>query len=172
MTSKPPRPENLQELAEMIHELNAKWWTDLTTGKRIERNPHELLALVISELAEALEGERKDLMDDHLPHRKMAEVEMADAYIRLLDYAGGFKKQIIRADTSWRVPENKGEAIYWIMRSISADWDLSRPLLKIEAYCAKHQYDLFGAIQEKLEYNKTRADHTHEARLKANGKKF
>ena len=38
--------------------------------------------LTISEIAEAMEGERKNLMDDHLPHRKMAEVEIADAYIR------------------------------------------------------------------------------------------
>jgi NTP pyrophosphatase (non-canonical NTP hydrolase) len=29
-------------------------------------------------------------MDDHLPHRRMAEVELADAIIRILDYAGGF----------------------------------------------------------------------------------
>lgn len=26
-------------------------------------------------------------MDDHLPHRKMAEVELADALIRIFDYA-------------------------------------------------------------------------------------
>jgi hypothetical protein len=31
---------------------------------------------------------RKDLMDDHLPHRKMAEVELADAVIRICDLAG------------------------------------------------------------------------------------
>ena len=35
--------------------------------------------LIVSEIAEAMEGERKDLMDDKLPHRKMAEVELADA---------------------------------------------------------------------------------------------
>lgn len=27
-------------------------------------------------------------MDDHLPHRPMAEVELADALIRILDFAG------------------------------------------------------------------------------------
>lgn len=43
--------------------------------------------LVVSEIAEAMEGERKDLMDDHLPHRKMAEVELADALIRIFDYS-------------------------------------------------------------------------------------
>ncbi|MCY1464806.1 hypothetical protein D9M71_828760 [compost metagenome] len=41
-----------------------------------------------SELSEALEGLRKNLMDDKLPHRKMVEVELADTLIRIFDYAG------------------------------------------------------------------------------------
>lgn len=40
-----------------------------------------------SELSEALEGWRKNLMDDHLPNRKMIEVELADCIIRILDTA-------------------------------------------------------------------------------------
>lgn len=46
------------------------------------------IALMHSELSEALEGIRKDTMDDHLPHRKSVEVELADAVIRIFDYAG------------------------------------------------------------------------------------
>jgi hypothetical protein len=46
------------------------------------------IALCHSELSEALEGHRKDLMDDKLPHRKMAEVELADTLIRIFDLAG------------------------------------------------------------------------------------
>lgn len=46
--------------------------------------------LIVSEVAEAMEGERKGLMDTHLPHRKMAEVELADILIRIFDYAGAF----------------------------------------------------------------------------------
>ena len=65
------------------------WWSDLETGKPKERNKGELLMLIVSEIAEAMEGERKDLMDDHLPHRRMAEVELADTLIRIFDYAGG-----------------------------------------------------------------------------------
>jgi len=39
-------------------------------------------------ISEALEGIRKDLMDSHLPHRPSAEVEMADAVIRIFDFCG------------------------------------------------------------------------------------
>ncbi len=65
------------------------WWNDLKTGEPLQRNKGELLMLMVSEISEAMEGERKNLMDDHLPHRRMAEVELADALIRIFDYAGG-----------------------------------------------------------------------------------
>jgi NTP pyrophosphatase (non-canonical NTP hydrolase) len=78
----------LNELADSIHAENEKWWRDPITGERIQRNKGECLMLIVSEIAEAMEGERKDLMDDHLPHRRMAEVELADAIIRIFDYAG------------------------------------------------------------------------------------
>lgn len=102
----------------------AGWWTDLKTGKPLKRNRGELLMLIVSEIAEAMEGERKGLMDDKLPHRRMAEVELADAVIRICDY------------------------------------------------CGANEYDLAKAISEKLEYNKSRADHKPENRKKSGGKKF
>lgn len=46
------------------------------------------IALIHSEASEALEGDRKDLQDDHLPQYKSKEVELADALIRILDLAG------------------------------------------------------------------------------------
>lgn len=46
------------------------------------------LCLVHSEVSEALEGVRKDKADEHLPHRKSVEVELADAVIRIFDLAG------------------------------------------------------------------------------------
>lgn len=75
-----------------------------------------MLMLIVSEIAEAMEGYRKGLMDDHLPDRKMIEVELADAVIRIGDLAG------------------------------------------------KLGLDLGGAIVDKLEYNRTRADHKRENR--------
>ena len=52
-----------------------------------DRQPGTFMMLMVSEIAEAMEGNRKDKMDDHLPHRKQEEVELADAIIRILDYA-------------------------------------------------------------------------------------
>lgn len=45
------------------------------------------IALMHCELSEAVEGICGDLMDDHLPARKMVEVELADAVIRIMNYA-------------------------------------------------------------------------------------
>lgn len=96
----------LRELQIEIHFRNLRWWqtrTPVHFGESawritpIKRNKGELLMLIVSEIAEAMEGERKGLMDDHLPHRKMAEVEIADAIIRLLDYGAGFGYDIAGA---------------------------------------------------------------------------
>lgn len=80
---------NLNEYAAEVHAANAKWWHDIETGERLTRNKGEMQMLIVSEIAEAMEGTRKGLMDDHLPHRTMEEVEMADALIRILDYCAG-----------------------------------------------------------------------------------
>jgi NTP pyrophosphatase (non-canonical NTP hydrolase) len=69
----------------------AGWWKDINTGEDVIGRPHcvgEKLMLIVSEVAEAMEGHRKNLMDDKLPHRKMIEVELADAVIRIFDLAG------------------------------------------------------------------------------------
>lgn len=75
------------------------WWSDPHTGARIRRNKGEMLALMHSELSEALEGERKGLMDSHLPHRRSAEVELADLLIRVFDYCGEFGYDLAEALT-------------------------------------------------------------------------
>lgn len=80
---------NLNDYANEVHKANAKWWVDINTGERLERNKGEQIALIHSELSEALEGVRKGLMDDKLPHRTMEEVEMADTVIRIFDYCAG-----------------------------------------------------------------------------------
>lgn len=94
--------DGLAHAQALCHQLAAKsgWWTNLKTGEpltRAEVNVGEKLMLIVSEVSEAMEGDRKDLMDDKLPHRKMIEVELADALIRILDLAGFLQLDIAAA---------------------------------------------------------------------------
>lgn len=73
------------------------WWHDPATGEPLKRNKGEMICLMHSELSEMMEAERKNLMDEKLPHRLGSEVEMSDAMIRMGDYAGGFGLDPIRA---------------------------------------------------------------------------
>lgn len=66
-----------QELAHRTA-TNAGWYTDPATDLPVERNFGEVVALMHSELSEALEHHRKSTMDDKLPHRSGVEVEFAD----------------------------------------------------------------------------------------------
>lgn len=80
---------NLNNYSAQSHIDNMQWWLDENNNVK-ERNKGELMMLMVSEIAEAMEGARKDKMDDKLPHRKMEEVELADCLIRIFDYAGAF----------------------------------------------------------------------------------
>ena len=100
----------LKKLQEKIHQGNvdAGWWTDLDTLQSLAEECRirtrfgkalvaEKLALIHSEVSEAMEASRKNLMDDKLPHRKGIEVELADAVIRILDLAGALELDLAGA---------------------------------------------------------------------------
>ncbi len=108
------------DMSHYIHHNNkaAGWWSDLNYNEKLTklleqgfdvaiaegilknlghnqdttntRNVGELLCLVHSEISEAMEAHRKNLMDDKLPHLKGFDVELADAVIRIFDIAGAF----------------------------------------------------------------------------------
>jgi len=67
----------------------AGWWSDLA-GNPKERNQGEMLMLIVSEIAEAMEACRRNLESDKLPDYLGVEEELADAVIRIADFCGGF----------------------------------------------------------------------------------
>jgi NTP pyrophosphatase (non-canonical NTP hydrolase) len=79
----------LNEAMDLAHETatDAGWYIDPATGEPVQRNVGEVIALMHSELSEALEAYRRGLMDDKLPDRQGIEVEFADCIIRIFDTA-------------------------------------------------------------------------------------
>ena len=88
-------------LQDFCHDASreAGWWNDTMTGHDFREDicagtmfgkalVAQKLCLIHSEISEAMEGHRKGLMDDKLPHRTSVEVELADAVIRIADLAG------------------------------------------------------------------------------------
>lgn len=82
--------ESTDSLVGICHGLAAMsgWWKNVD-----KTNPFLFstkLMLIVSEVSEAMEADRKDLNDDHLPQFKGRDVELADALIRICDLAGAY----------------------------------------------------------------------------------
>lgn len=173
---------------------DAGWWHDIKTGARLERNRAEMMMLMVSELAEAAHGLDTGAKDDKLPKRPMLEVEIADFLIRLYDYCGGFELdlQAAVADSEidepfdvyvhpvastpalWRITQHVCEAMEGdrkkdAQRTLKA---LARAHRMAIWYAAVADLDVIGALVEKVEYNRTRADHQRAARLAPGGKAY
>lgn len=188
-------PEELTEdyirnLASRVYEQNKAvgWWDDpdrckLTTAQ-----------LILTEVAEATEGARKNLMDDHLVDRVMEEVELADALIRVVDLGEHCGLLYEETDAAEQMgPElhaNKDDpaglhfliscgAVGFGVGFLKTDFAAQPNNLMYSALidtiitvAEMRGFDLRGAIEDKLVYNANRADHKRENRAQENGKKF
>lgn len=178
MTDKP----DLTALAAEIHAENvaAGWWD--TPGNKADLITTKMM-LVITELSEAVEGDRKNLKDDHLPQHPMSHVELADAMIRLLDIAG-FGRM------AWVVPMHNNadllnllcdmpfpQMIYAAVGCISGPeysgtQRISMGISYVRLIAEICDCDIWKIIEEKREYNRNRLDHKRSERVKTHGKKY
>lgn len=189
---------DLATLIPACHEASKAngWWNPAP-------NQGQQLMLVVSELSEALEahrtGKRANLdkfnrwmaenpkvLDETGIEGYMAscfrdtikdsvEDELADAYIRLLDFAGGFglnAAKIIESEGTWggryfSLDENFGAALLEITKGVCGIDDqlvdndraseiLGCTLCEINELCQREGIDLARHIDLKLAYNKTR----------------
>ena len=181
---------NVDIEAEAVHIANKKWWVDIHTGEPLNRDKGEQLMLVVTELSEAMEGARKDLMDDHLPQYKMEHVEIIDAFIRLLDYryGHGHRDKFHAAEyihpTSAQFkgqPPSFGACLYTIvqelmkpsgMRNEMEDIDWTINLLYFYSVFRGFDHLFLEIYEAKMAYNATRVDHSIEHRLSEHGKKI
>ena len=180
------------DLATEIHAHNVRvgWWDDP------DECLFQKLQLVSTEVAEATEGARKNIMDTHLVNRKMEEVEYADAMIRMLDLGGRLKLDYISDEAAHHlcIPTNSvgcqhlginaaivGMAVSLRSYQYASDRrilkqivneDYSEVINSIVKVASNRNCSLFTAIEAKREYNAQRADHKRENREKADGKKF
>ncbi len=161
---------DLNELSKEIHahNVNVGWWPE---GRKIENK----FQMVSTEICEATEGERKDLMDDHLPNRKMGEVELADTLVRVLDIGGHLGLKYDHSVGCCPSFDDDPCVLHWmITRRLMWFYDYqavdvySRLIKSIYQISEHLGYDIESAMLEKIEYNKTRKDHD----LSTSDKKF
>lgn len=74
--------------------IEAGWYHDPVTGELLERNIPEMMCLIHSEISEAMEAYRKDLMDDKLPDFHGTIVELVDSLIRHFDLLGYLRRRL------------------------------------------------------------------------------
>lgn len=189
-----PQPFNdsfsYNSYAKHIHELNARWWQNFD-GSPKELDKGERFMLMVSELSEALEADRKEAFDDKLPEYPGLWVELADTVIRVMDSAAVYGWDL---DTKPAIelliknPRTSGAELLNIVHELIflADHEIN--------FCGEHSdaslhaahtihlceklanecgcRDFWLIVHAKLVYNANRVDHTWEGRLAPGGKKF
>lgn len=150
-----------------------------------EKSHMHWLCLVISELMEAVEADRKgrhanvnmyhEICRSYIPSipkkngfifayeetiKGTVEEELADACIRLFDYAGvtGYDLDDFdynESDTDDYSEMTFIESMYNITNYIM-EWDITVVLDEIFAFCRNRNIDIFWHIKQKMKYNELR----------------
>lgn len=183
------------DMSKIVHQDNVEmgWWDDE------DRCIYSCFQLVSTELAEATEGFRKNLMDDKLPHRVMEEVELADAFIRILDLVGHLgiefcdtvyandihpwleqgvctpaKMHLALNSCLLRIVDAYETYETWrrVLHLSILECEFEYFILSIFKVAELRGFDLVGATVDKIQFNRTRQDHTREARAQKHGKKI
>lgn len=159
---------NLTELARDIHQnaVDHGFWED-----RSEHAWHRQLALILCELAEAVEEERRERPLVYVSEGKPegVAVELADCVIRIMDYLVGIEKEDLLGilDLSTQTPMNyAGMTVSkLLLRSamnisqyitLGLGGHLIDIVYDIAGWLTAHGENLFAVIQQKNDYNKTR----------------
>jgi hypothetical protein len=156
--------DGLRAAIQLAHKTatDAGWYRDPVTGAPKERNFGEVVALMHSELSEALEADRKNLADDKLPLRPGVEVEFGDLFLRVGDTAAA------RGDD---IPNAFIEVQRLLQRYSVVEIRWALLMFRMFAESGEGGHDLAGATIEKNRFNVTRADHKLENRA-AGGKRY
>ena len=159
---------NIHQLAEDIHNTAQEkgWWED-------ERPTERIFALIMTELAEAIEADREgqtanikkfELSQETQSHTFKAAFEkyikdtvgdeLADAYIRTLDflyYRDGDKFYQHNVPLDW-TQKDFAQDVFYIM-CIVADQSPEELLQYIETFCKAYQIDLQWHVEKKMAFN-------------------
>ncbi len=143
------------------------------------------LCLVISELMEAVEADRKgrhanvnmyhEICRSYIPSipkkngfifayeetiKGTVEEELADACIRLFDYAGVTGYDLDDFDYNESDTDDYSEMTFtesmYNITSYIMEWDITVVLDEIFAFCRDRNIDIFWHIEQKMKYNELR----------------
>lgn len=168
--------DGLRAAQKLAHDTatGAGWYVDPKTGSPIERNFGEVVALMHTELSEAVEAHRKNKRrDDKLPHRHGIEVEFSDGIIRILDTAAANRIDVAGAF----IPCIRHLALYGDLPKRLPGIDqcavnFACAIIRILEASQAYGFDQAGSVLDKNAFNRTRADHKLENRRAEGGKSY
>lgn len=165
---------SMLELQNHIHEQNVEkgWW-------KSPRCFSTMTNLFISENSEALEGDRRNLMDDKLPRYPMRVVELADMCIRVFDYLGSVgNSEFVESENEYYKSEDFQWNLALCTRILTQAWFfkevnnnnklcdhvLSNVIFIGFRMIREMGYDPIELCLEKHDFNAVRHDHKLENR--------